>query len=82
MRVTNQSQTACPYGTGAHPYLSVETPTIDMAECQVPGAVHLPVDDAGIPTGRRLVDGILYEGLSSLGPGQTHQAQWGIDPWL
>ncbi|MFF7191554.1 aldose 1-epimerase family protein [Streptomyces sp. NPDC008222] len=165
-RVTNRSQTACPYGTGAHPYLSVETPTIDTAECQVPGAVYLPVDDVGIPTGRRPVDGTLYdlreqqplgsrhidvaytqlqrapdgrvhvrlapedgpavalwadgaypyleiftgdtlpdadrrrtglgvepmtcapnafnsgEGLISLGPGQTHQAQWGIDPWL
>ncbi|MFI1533348.1 aldose 1-epimerase family protein [Streptomyces anandii] len=59
--VTNQSGTACPYATGAHPYLSVPTPTIDTADCQVPGAVYLPVDDAGIPTGRRPVDGTSYD---------------------
>lgn len=59
--VTNRSGTACPYATGAHPYLSVGTPTIDTAHCQVPGAVYLPVDDAGIPTGRRAVDGTLYD---------------------
>ncbi|WP_181446940.1 aldose 1-epimerase family protein [Streptomyces sp. NTH33] len=59
--VTNRSGTACPYATGAHPYLSVGTPTIDTAHCQVPGAVYLPVDDAGIPTGRRPVDGSLYD---------------------
>ncbi|MGW5665247.1 aldose epimerase family protein [Streptomyces sp. NPDC003758] len=55
--VTNLGSTAAPYGTGAHPYLTVGTTVIDTALCQVPGSVYLPVDDAGIPTGRRPVDG-------------------------
>ncbi|TWF90594.1 aldose 1-epimerase [Streptomyces brevispora] len=59
--VTNRSGTACPYATGAHPYLSVSTPRIDTAACRVPGAVYLPVGGAGIPTGRRLVDGTPYD---------------------
>jgi aldose 1-epimerase len=57
----NRSSTECPYGTGAHPYLSVGTPLIDAALVRVPGAVYLPVDDEGIPTGRQRVDGTLYD---------------------
>lgn len=54
---TNLSDSACPYGTGAHPYLTVGTPTIDSAHAQIPGSVFLPDDDRGIPTGHRPVDG-------------------------
>ncbi|MFF7969701.1 hypothetical protein [Streptomyces sp. NPDC007905] len=37
------------------------TPTIDAAHRRVPGAVYLPVDDVGIPTGPRPVDGTRYD---------------------
>lgn len=58
---TNPGPTACPYGTGAHPCLSVGTKTIDVAHVQVPGSVYLPVDDVGIPTGRQSVEGTKYD---------------------
>ncbi len=59
--VTNLGETACPYGTGAHPYLSAGTPVIDPARVQVPGAAYLPVDEAGIPAGCKPVDGTRYD---------------------
>lgn len=58
---TNLSETACPYGTGAHPYLSVETTTIDEATVTVPGSTYLPVDAVGIPTGGAPVEGTRYD---------------------
>ncbi|MFI6865157.1 aldose 1-epimerase family protein [Streptomyces sp. NPDC050421] len=58
---TNLGPTACPYGTGAHPYLAAATRSIDTAHVQVPGSVYLPVDEAGIPTGRQLVEGTAYD---------------------
>lgn len=57
----NRSSTPCPYGSGAHPYLSVGTPRIDPALVRVPGLVYLPVDEQGIPTGRRRVEGTSYD---------------------
>ncbi len=58
---TNAGSKACPYGTGAHPYLTVGTETIDTAHARVPGSVYLPVDDVGIPTGEDPVDGTHYD---------------------
>ncbi|MDQ6752825.1 MAG: aldose 1-epimerase family protein [Actinomycetota bacterium] len=58
---TNVGSSACPYGTGAHPYLSVGLPAIDPAIVTVPGASYLPVDDAGIPIGHRPVEGTPYD---------------------
>ncbi|MFD1212157.1 aldose 1-epimerase family protein [Arthrobacter sp. GCM10027362] len=57
----NRSRTACPYGTGAHPYLSTGAPAIDADLAQVPGATYLPVDDAGIPLGREPVADSRYD---------------------
>ncbi|MGT2462603.1 aldose 1-epimerase family protein [Sinomonas atrocyanea] len=59
--VVNRSSTACPFGTGAHPYLTVGTQVIDGALAHVPGSVYLPVDDEGIPTGREPVEGTQYD---------------------
>lgn len=68
----NRSSTPCPYGTGAHPYLSVGTPHIDRALVRVPGSVYLPVDEEGIPTGRESVEGTQYD-LRELQPlGDRH----------
>ena len=58
---TNLSESPCPYGTGAHPYLSVGTPSIDTAQARVPGSLYLPVDDVGIPTGLETVEGTHYD---------------------
>lgn len=59
--VVNRSSTPCPFGTGAHPYLTVGTRAIDPAHVRVPGTVYLPVDKEGIPTGRERVDGTPYD---------------------
>ena len=62
--VTNRSRQACPYGTGAHPYLStgVSSPgAIDAALVQVPGRTFLPVDERCIPIGHERVDGTGYD---------------------
>lgn len=58
---TNIGEGRCPYGTGAHPYLTVGTETIDPALATVPGDVYLPVDAQGIPTGRQSVEGTEYD---------------------
>ena len=61
----NRSQAPCPYGAGAHPYLSLGTGAgagaIDAGLVQVPARTYLPVDDQGIPTGHERVDGTGYD---------------------
>jgi aldose 1-epimerase len=59
--VTNLSNSPVPYGTGAHPYLSVGSPVINADRAQVPGSIYLPVDELGIPVGRKAVDGTHYD---------------------
>ncbi len=60
-KATNLGESPCPYGTGAHPYLSVGTTKIDTAQVQVPGSLYLPVDSVGIPTGEEPVQGTHYD---------------------
>jgi aldose 1-epimerase len=57
----NIGTTPCPYGAGAHPYLSVATPTIDSAVLRAPGRVQLTTDDRGIPTGSESVSDTEYD---------------------
>jgi galactose mutarotase-like enzyme len=59
--VTNAGDRPAPYGTGAHPYLTVGTDTVDGATLTVPGDRYLPVDDNGIPTGTEDVEGSPYD---------------------
>jgi aldose 1-epimerase len=59
--VTNVGDRPAPYGTGAHPYLTVGTDTVDEATLTAPGARYLPVDDRGIPTGTADVEGTPYD---------------------
>jgi aldose 1-epimerase len=62
--VVNRSPSPCPYGTGAHPYLSTgagSVGAIDTALVQVPAHTFLPVDERGIPTGHEPVDGTGYD---------------------
>lgn len=53
---TNVGAQACPYGTGAHPYITLGTPTIDPLILQAPGRLEIMTDDQGIPTGSRPVE--------------------------
>jgi aldose 1-epimerase len=54
---TNIGGEACPFGAGAHPYLTVGTETVDSVALQAPGRTALESDERGIPTGRRAVAG-------------------------
>ena len=46
---TNVGAQACPYGAGAHPYLTVGTPTVDAVVLRAPGGTVLDSDARGIP---------------------------------
>jgi aldose 1-epimerase len=54
---TNVGTDAAPYGQGAHPYLTVGTPTVDDVVLRVPADTWLETDDDQVPTGRRPVEG-------------------------
>ena len=60
-RTTNVGSTACPYATGAHPYVTLGTERIDDLTVQLPAATYYPTDDRGIPVGRKPVDGTDYD---------------------
>ena len=53
---TNLGDRPCPYGAGAHPYLTVGTPTVDSVVLQVPAATRLVTDEQAIPVDRTPVD--------------------------
>jgi aldose 1-epimerase len=58
---TNVGSEACPYGAGAHPYLTVGTPTVDPAILRAPGSTMLTSDDDGIPIGAETGAGTPYD---------------------
>jgi aldose 1-epimerase len=58
---TNVGADDCPYGTGAHPYLTVGTTTVDTAVLRVPARTVLQADERGIPVGAGPVDGTDYD---------------------
>jgi aldose 1-epimerase len=60
---TNLGEEACPYGNGAHPYLTLGTPTVDSIMLRAPGRSVLVSDDDGIPTGTAAVVGTEYDFL-------------------
>jgi aldose 1-epimerase len=53
----NVGTMACPYGAGAHPYLTLGTPTVDELMLLAPAATVLHSDDRGLPTGEQPVEG-------------------------
>lgn len=55
--VVNRSATPAPFGIGFHPYLSAFGSTVDDCTLTVPARSSYQVDDRGLPTGRRPVDG-------------------------
>jgi aldose 1-epimerase len=58
---TNIGPDACPYGSGAHPYLVVGTKTVDTVLLQSPGRTVLRADARGIPVGAEPVEGTEYD---------------------
>jgi aldose 1-epimerase len=53
----NVGSVDCPFGAGAHPYLTLGTESIDSLTLQAPGRRYLEADQRGIPTGVRDVSG-------------------------
>jgi aldose 1-epimerase len=60
-RATNLGDTACPYATGAHPYLRLGAASVDELTVDVPAETWYPTDDRGIPVDRRPVDGTAFD---------------------
>ena len=57
VEATNVGEEACPYGFGAHPYLSGGDGLVDGLELRIPGETALISDERSIPIGRQSVDG-------------------------
>jgi aldose 1-epimerase len=68
---TNIGREACPYGSGAHPYLTVGTETVDPVVLRAPGRTVLHTDARGIPDGDAPVDGSDYDFLQPRPIGAT-----------
>ena len=58
---TNLGTQSCPYGSGAHPYLTLGTATIDGLILHVPGQTVLRSDERGLPIRREAVEGTDYD---------------------
>jgi aldose 1-epimerase len=58
---TNVGSSACPYGSGSHPYLKLGGGPIDGLTLRVPALRVLRTDDRGLPTGEEPVDGTPFD---------------------
>ena len=58
---TNFGTQSCPYGSGAHPYLTLGTATIDGLILHVPGPTVLRSDARGLPIRREAVEGTEFD---------------------
>jgi aldose 1-epimerase len=58
---TNIGADRCPYGCGAHPYLTLGAPTVDRLILRVPARTVLRSDERGLPTGREAVAHTEYD---------------------
>jgi aldose 1-epimerase len=58
---TNIGADTCPYGAGAHPYLTLGTPTVDRLVLQAPGRRVLVHDERDLPVGSEPVDGTEFD---------------------
>ena len=65
---TNRGDSACPYGTGQHPYLSAGGASLDQCTAVLPAATRITTDERRqLPTGREPVEGTPYD-LRSAAP--------------
>jgi aldose 1-epimerase len=58
---TNLGKDPCPYGSGAHPYLTLGTNPIDDLTLRVPGRSVLQSDERGLPIASESVEGTEYD---------------------
>jgi len=58
---TNLGTEPCPYGSGAHPYLTLGTTTIDRLVLRVRARTILQSDERGLPIGAEAVEGTEYD---------------------
>jgi aldose 1-epimerase len=58
---TNQSSTTAPYGSGAHPFLTLPSGRVDAWTLHAPAATRLTADERLLPTGREPVAGTPYD---------------------
>jgi aldose 1-epimerase len=58
---TNVGADACPYGAGAHPYLTLGTENIDPLVLRAPGRRVLVSDERDLPVGSEPVDGTEFD---------------------
>lgn len=58
---TNLGADPCPYGSGAHPYLTLGTEAIDHLTLRVPGRSFLQSDERGLPVALEAVEGTEYD---------------------
>jgi aldose 1-epimerase len=58
---TNVGEDACPYGSGAHPYLTVGTEKVDAVILRVPGRTVLHSNERGLPVDAVPVQGTEYD---------------------
>jgi aldose 1-epimerase len=67
---TNVGAEACPFGCGAHPYLTVGTATVDSVDLRVPGRTVLLSDERGLPVGSASVEeaGLDFRQPRRIGP--------------
>jgi aldose 1-epimerase len=61
LTATNAGDRPCPYGAGAHPYLTAGTSLVDTALLQIPAETRLEADDQAIPVGSSPVEGTPYD---------------------
>lgn len=57
----NPGSAACPFGAGAHPYLTLGVEPVDSLELHVPAAAVLESNERGIPVGASPVEGTEYD---------------------
>lgn len=58
---TNAGTSACPFGAGAHPYLTLGSPRVDTLSLRVPAGEVLLCDSRGLPVGTEPVLGTAYD---------------------
>jgi aldose 1-epimerase len=68
---TNLGNETCPYGSGAHPYLTLGTTTIDPLILRLPARTVLRSDERGLPIGMEAVEGMEYDFRQSRRIGPT-----------
>ena len=68
---TNVGPAACPYGAGAHPYLTLGTSTVNSLLVSAPARTVIRSDDRGLPLDEEQVEGTEYDFRQSRLLGET-----------